>query len=125
PPAPGVFSALGLLEADVEHHLVRSFLRPLAPAAVPDLAAAFMALEREAEGLLHGEAEGRVELERFVDLKYQGQSFELTVPLPGGWGSAGSMGELATAFGREHARTYGHAAEGDPIQLVNLRLTAR
>ena len=29
PPAPGVFSALGLLEADVEHHLVRTFLRPL------------------------------------------------------------------------------------------------
>jgi len=125
PPAPGVFSALGLLEADVEHHLVRTFLRPLAPAAAPDIAAAFAALEREAEALLRREAEGRVELDRFVDLKYQGQSFELTVPLPGGWGSAGSLGELASAFAREHLRTYGHAAEGDPIQLVNLRLTAR
>jgi N-methylhydantoinase A len=125
PPAPGVFSALGLLEADVEHHLVRSFLRPLAPPAVPEIAAAFVALGREAEALLRREAEGRVELERFVDLKYQGQSFELTVPLPGGWGSVGSIGELTSAFGREHARTYGHAAESDPIQLVNLRLTAR
>ena len=33
--------------------------------------------------------------------------------------------ELAETFGREHERTYGHKAEGDPIQIVNLRLTAR
>jgi N-methylhydantoinase A len=125
PPAPGVFSALGLLEANVEHHLVRTFLRSLAPATAPDIAAAFAALEREAEALLRREAEGRVELQRFVDLKYQGQSFELTVPLPAGWADAGSIDSLAGAFAREHARTYGHAAEGDPIQLVNLRLTAR
>jgi N-methylhydantoinase A len=32
---------------------------------------------------------------------------------------------IAEAFGKEHERTYGHKAEGDPIQLVNLRLTAR
>jgi len=60
-----------------------------------------------------------------VDLKYQGQSFELTVPLPEGWRGAESVRELAAAFAREHERTYGHKAEGDPIQLVNLRLTAR
>ena len=29
PPAPGVFSAVGLLEADLEHHSVRTFMRPL------------------------------------------------------------------------------------------------
>ena len=33
--------------------------------------------------------------------------------------------QLAEAFGKEHERTYGHKAEGDPIQIVNLRLTAR
>jgi len=32
---------------------------------------------------------------------------------------------LAEAFASEHERTYGHKAEGDPIQMVNLRLTAR
>jgi N-methylhydantoinase A len=64
-------------------------------------------------------------MQRFVDLKYLGQSFELTVPLPSDWTGAGSVASLTTAFAREHAHTYGHAAEGDPIQLVNLRLTAR
>ena len=35
------------------------------------------------------------------------------------------MDALAAAFAREHERTYGHAAAGDPIQVVNLRVTAR
>jgi N-methylhydantoinase A len=132
PPAPGVFSALGLLAADVEHHLVRTLLRPLAPAAADAVTAAFAALEAEAAALLRrdaaaGGADGApgVEVQRFVDLKYQGQSFELTVPLPDGWAGPASLPALAEAFAREHRRTYGHAAPGDPIQLVNLRLTAR
>ena len=40
PPAPGVWSALGLLEAEMEHHLVRTFLRPLAGLVPGELAAA-------------------------------------------------------------------------------------
>ena len=60
-----------------------------------------------------------------VDLKYAGQSFELTIPLPVDWSGAEGSEALAAAFAREHERTYGHAAPGDPIQVVNLRVTAR
>jgi len=125
PPAPGVFSAIGLLEAQVEHHLVKTFLRPLFGTKPSEIGAAVAELEREAETLLSSEgSRAEVEIERAVDLKYQGQSFELTVPLPAAW-SEDALRELAQAFGREHERTYGHRAEGDPIQMVNLRLTAR
>jgi N-methylhydantoinase A len=124
PPAPGVFSAVGLLGAEVEHHLVRTFLRPLAETPPGEIAAALAALEAEAADLLRAEGyRARVEIERAVDLKYQGQSFELTVPLPP-WDADGPRA-LARTFGREHERTYGHQAEGDPIHIVNLRLTAR
>ena len=125
PPAPGVFSALGLLEAEVEHHLVKTFLRPLLGTKASEIAATVVELEREAEALLRGEgSRAQVEIERAVDLKYQGQSFELTVPLPPAWTNE-ALRQLATSFGLEHERTYGHKAEGDPIQIVNLRLTAR
>src|SRR5262245_18233504 len=125
PPAPGVFSAIGLLEAQVEHHLVKTFLRPLFGTKTSEISAAVAELEREAEALLSAEgSRAEVEIERAVDLKYQGQSFELTVPLPAAW-SEDALRELAQSFGREHERTYGHRAEGDPIQMVNLRLTAR
>src|SRR5499427_8504342 len=126
PPAPGVWSALGLLEAEVEHHLVRTFLRPLAGLDPHDLASALASLEREAGALLDAQGYGgNVEIERSADLKYQGQSYELSVPLGPGAGGAEMIAQLAEAFGKEHERTYGHKAEGDPIQIVNLRLTAR
>jgi N-methylhydantoinase A len=125
PPAPGVFSALGLLEAEVEHHLVRTVLRPLFGTKPSEIGAVVAEMEREAEALLRAEgSRARVEIERSVDLKYQGQSFELTVPLPPAF-SDEAFRTLAADFGREHERTYGHQAEGDPIQIVNLRLTGR
>ncbi|HEV8309632.1 MAG TPA: hydantoinase/oxoprolinase family protein, partial [Methylomirabilota bacterium] len=126
PPAPGVFSAIGLLEADVEHHLVRTYLRPLAAVKPGELAAALADLEEEAETLVRAEGfRGPVETARAADLKYQGQSFELTVPLPDEWTVDDVPRRLAAAFGREHERTYGHKADDDPIQIVNLRLTVR
>jgi N-methylhydantoinase A len=125
PPAPGVFSAVGLLEAEVEHHLVRTFLRPLRMTPPADIVEALAALEREASVLLRDEGRGGPpEIARSVDCKYEGQSFELTVPLPPRLDDSLAK-ELAEIFGREHERTYGHRADDDPIQLVNLRLTAR
>jgi N-methylhydantoinase A len=127
PPAPGVWSALGLLEAEMEHHLVRTFLRPLAGLEPRDLVEALASLEREAESLLSAQGYGadRLEIERSADLKYQGQSFELAVPLGPAAIGIDAISRLAEAFDKEHERTYGHKAEGDPIQIVNLRLTAR
>src|SRR4030095_15079256 len=82
-------------------------------------------MEEEAEALLRAEgSRAAVEITRSIDLKYQGQSFELTVPLPASWTDE-ALRTLAVDFGRERERTYGHQAEGDPIQIVNLRLTAR
>src|SRR2546430_3500267 len=108
PPAPGVWSALGLLEAEMEHHLVRTFLRPLAGLEPRDLVEALASLESEAESLLRAQGYGadRVEIERSADLKYQGQSFELAVPLgPAATGIDG-ISRLAEAFDKEHERTY-------------------
>ena len=125
PPAPGVFSAVGLLEADLEHHSVRTFMRPLHPASLAAVDSAFHAMEGEARDVLGGAAVGgRLELSRFVDLRYTGQSYELTIPVPVDGDPATRTVTLIEAFAREHDRTYGHASLTDPISLVNLRLTA-
>jgi len=120
PPAPGVFSAVGLLEAEIQHHLVRTLNAPLAELTEDDVESAFRALADEAKGLL--QETGSAVIERAVDVKYAGQSFELTVGLPG---AGTSRAVIAEIFAREHERTYGHQAEGDPVQIVNLRIVAR
>lgn len=125
PLAPGVFSALGLLEADVEHHLVRTFNRPLDGLADEDLARELSSLATEARNLMLAEGHTQqLEATSAVDARYAGQSFELTVPVPH-LDAPGLAAAIAEDFGREHERTYGHRASGDPIQIVNLRAVAR
>jgi N-methylhydantoinase A len=120
PAAPGVFSAVGLLEAELEHHLVRTLNAPLAELTEDDVESAFEALAQEARGLI-GETAVPL-IERAVDAKYAGQSFELTIPLPG---PRIPVAAIAEAFAREHERTYGHRADADPVQIVNVRIVAR
>src|SRR5439155_307115 len=89
PPAPGVWSAVGLLEAESEHHLVKSVLRPLSAETTGGIAVALQTLESEAQALLRAEGYREpVAMDAAVDLKYAGQSFELTIPLPVDWPGA-------------------------------------
>ena len=118
PPAPGLFSAFGLLYSEVEHHYVRTWRRPARGLAPAELAEAFGRLEDEARAQLAAEgfAGTTVRIARAADCRYQGQSFELTVPV------TASL-PIEEAFGREHERTYGHRAGADePVEIVSLRV---
>jgi N-methylhydantoinase A len=87
PAAAGVLSALGLVASEERRDRVRSYVIPF-----------------EEAGLLpaHGE----------VDLRYRGQSFELTVPLGG---------DPAEAFHRAHEERYGYADRDRSVELVAVR----
>jgi N-methylhydantoinase A len=87
PRAAGVLSALGLVAGDERRDRVVSYVRPLAE--VHDL-------PRDGE----------------ADLRYRGQSFELTVPLGG---------DVAAAFHRAHEERYGYADPGRELELVAVR----
>ena len=64
------------------------------------------------------------ELTRSANLHYQGQTFELTVPVPDGAIDRGAVAAIEEAFGREHERTYGHRAGPDePVELVTILVT--
>ena len=121
PPAPGLFSAFGLLYSEVEHHYVRTWRRRTRGLDAAELGEAFGRLEDEARRQLASEgfSGAAVRLERSADCRYQGQSFELTVPV------TASLA-LDEAFGREHERTYGHRAGPDePVEIVSLRVVGR
>ncbi len=128
PPAPGLFSSFGLLAADVEHHLSRTFralLRNLDKAA---LNAAWDALAAEARRRLAADGFGgtAAPIERHASLHYQGQTYELTVAVPDGPLDEAALAALEEAFGAEHERTYGHrAGPEEPVELVTLRVLGR
>jgi N-methylhydantoinase A len=59
-----------------------------------------------------------------VDARYERQSYELQVPVPGGRLDAAQIPAIAAAFHERHRQTYGHDNRSEPVQIVNLRLAA-
>lgn len=134
PPVPGLFSACGLLYADIAYHLVQTYKRLITELEVAEFKETLGRLEASARAELMTEEENttrdpdsqnRIIVQRTVDLRYAGQSSELTLPivdtdidLPQFFDTLGER------FAADHERTYGHRAPDDPIEVVNLRLTA-
>jgi N-methylhydantoinase A len=112
PKASGVLSALGLAISDLRRDYVRPFSTELDELDADELERVFAELEAQAGGDLDAP-----ELRRRADLRYRGQSFELTV-------EADDRTRLGERFGQEHRRRYGYRVDGEPIELVNLRLIA-
>jgi N-methylhydantoinase A len=126
PPSPGIASALGLLMTDSKHEFVatrRQRLSDLDPMALEALFADFV---RQGEELLAREGVDAVSrrMLRSVDLRYQGQSHELPVMVSAGALTPQHLQSLHEQFHHAHERAYGYAAPEDPIELVNVRLTA-
>jgi N-methylhydantoinase A len=127
PPSPGLFSAFGLLYADVEHHRSRSFRHSLQETGGM-LDGAWDGIAAEAAAMLaaDGFPPERRQIERWAALRYQGQAFELTIPVPVGPLDTAAIAALGEEFGAEHERTYGHrAGPGEPIEMITLRVIAR
>jgi N-methylhydantoinase A len=117
PRSPGIFSATGLLTTDLERDASQTVVRRLDELDREELEARFAELERagRAELAAEGIGEGELEFVRQLDLRYVGQSYELTVPAGDG---------VVERFHSEHDRTYGFSAPSEPIECVSLRLTS-
>jgi N-methylhydantoinase A len=126
PPSPGIASALGMLMTDLTHEFVATRRQLLANLEPDALAALFSDYAARGDDLLarEGVASTQRRLVRTLDLRYRGQSHELTVTLPAGTLTWQAMERIQEQFHETHARAYGYAAREDPVELVNVRLTA-
>ncbi|MGH7572832.1 MAG: hydantoinase/oxoprolinase family protein, partial [Gemmatimonadota bacterium] len=119
PKDPGVLSALGAARSEVVHEHGRTVLRRLED-GIEDLETVFDELRARAVAEMADEglgAEGLV-VSRSADLRYRGQSHELEVEFEP------DRARLAARFHAAHRRRYGHAAEGEPVEVVTVRLRA-
>lgn len=119
PVNPGVLSALGALESDVKRDASRTILKSSKDSNIDDLIK--VVFEELGEKVLsemdvEGFASDQVELERSLDARYVGQSFELNIPLES---------DIEAAFHQMHERQYGYSNTELPVEVVTLRVTAR
>lgn len=125
PAAPGNVSASGLLAAEVRHDLVRTRVSALAATDPDAMFEEYAALVADAERQLAEEGVPREQRQvlRAVDLRYRGQAYELTLPLPAGDLDAGLLQALGERFHAEHERVYGYRLDHHGVEVVNLRAT--
>ncbi len=126
PPASGVFSAFGLLFTRIEHRLVRTCSADAALVDLGRLNALATELQNEAAELMaaEGVAIGHSETHFQLDVRYRGQSSELSIPVTLPF-SIDVVAQSVKAFHIEHERTYGYHSPDEPTQIVNLRLRVR
>jgi N-methylhydantoinase A len=126
PEGPGLLCALGLLVAEIRSDFSVTRILRLDESAPETMSSVFAELEAEVRAWFDGERieAGARRVERAVDMRYAGQSHELTIKLPNDSVAAADIDALAADFRREHARVYGYAAEA-PMQLVTFRVTAK
>ena len=122
-PISGVFSAAGMLAAEAVHEFIRPLLAPLVTVSEATVREALEGMAADGRAALAGEGygAGSVQFRCAADVRYLGQSSQLTVQLP-----PGSYDEatLHAAFERLYCETFGYIAESEPVELVNLRLSA-
>lgn len=117
PKNAGVLSALGMLLSNTIKDYSHSILRAGDDVTNAELDQLFRPLLAEAYRDLRKEgfAKERMRLLRFLDVRYAGQSYELTIPFAVGY---------RKEFNKVHLRQYGYADERRPVEVVNLRVKA-
>jgi N-methylhydantoinase A len=125
PPHPGLCSAFGAAIAEARIDRVQTFFTHSDDV---DIALLGGALERLVEGAV-AELSRSVEaaspvVRRSADMRYSGQNYELEVALPEGPLTRAGWDDLIRRFGEAHAHHYGFALPGEPVELINLRVTA-
>jgi N-methylhydantoinase A len=115
PRFPGALSALGLLLADARKDYSRTLLVD-AEGSRTKLKETLSELHRLGSSELQAEGFKKTQIEAldFVDLRYRGQSYELTVPL---------SAKFTEDFHAMHEQRYGYSNPGRPVEVVNARTT--
>jgi len=126
PQAPGLFSALGMLMADLRRDYVQTLFARLDDLAMEDLEQEFVKLETEGRAGLQdsGISTDRVVFERACDMRYVGQEHAVAVRLPAHVGEEEDRVEIKRLFDAAHQLRYSHSAPDESADVVSLRVSA-
>lgn len=120
PPFPGVWSAFGLLTADIRHDLTQSIIKPLNKSLPDILGTEFKGLVKQGIDMCikDGFTEKNVVIMKDLDIRLVGQSYEITVPYDD------EISIISESFDKAHEQAYGYCSPESPREVVNIRVSA-
>jgi len=124
PPSSSIFCALGATLADVKRDYIRSDSIPLTDSARNALRTRFDALTKEAQNWIASEGDiiGSARFEASLDMRYEGQAFNLGVVLRPELLASLDLDEIREGFHREHEKIYGFRDFDSVIEVTTMRL---
>jgi N-methylhydantoinase A len=127
PPFPGLFSALGLLVADLKRIYRKTNLLPVDDGIGAKAAETFAQMRKEAEAEFagFGQAPRDLQFEHALEMRFHGQGFELLTPVDTVQLAAEGASYLHRLFRGTHRARYGASAFGEAIEIVSFRLVAQ
>lgn len=121
---PGVFSAWGMLNTDILHSTIHTYITRLdSPEAVGTMNRMYGELEDEILEVFRSEGiEGPIILERYADIRYYGQEHTVRVPVKAGELSREDVDATIDGFHEAHERECEFKLVGDPVEIVNFQV---
>ena len=125
PPFPGITSAVGLLTTDLKYDAIRTEFQVSGDLDLDRLSRDFDEMEGELRAQFDrdGIDAATAKFERFGDLRYVGQGYELRVAMPEGKVTEDTVATMFDRFHKQHEAEYGHFFADSPIEIVNIRVT--
>lgn len=122
----GVFCSAGMLSADAEHNFVKAVLQPLDECDPETLMQHIQSMRDQGLNVLatEGYTSEAIHVKYFADIRYLGQSSELTIPLESSQVNPSVLRRLALDFNEAYRETFQYSSN-EPLELVNLRASAR
>jgi N-methylhydantoinase A len=126
PQLPGQFSAWGMLTCDLRHDYVQTLVRDFEAVSPEEIRSALTILVSNGLTTLgreRGTDGPSPEIHCRLDLRYRGQEYTVTVPLPGASFTAADREPTAARFHELYCLLYGHSAPEEALELVGVRVT--
>lgn len=126
PPHPGTLCSLGLLLADTKFDMSRTLILEGKVENLPKFNEQFADMIHQGSEALdrEGVTKERRCFEFAVDMRYQRQNFEISIPVPTGEMTEQDLRRAIADFHAEHKRSYGYCNEQAPVQFVSYRASA-
>ncbi|WP_026695654.1 hydantoinase/oxoprolinase family protein [Peribacillus kribbensis] len=119
PSVAGTFSAWGMLQTDIRHDAVRTFVSALQDEDMTKIDALYQEMEEETKTILSQQRvkKENMSLQRSIDLRYMGQEYTVNVPFQS------DNGRVMDLFHQMHGKIYGHSNQEGAVEAVNIRIT--
>jgi N-methylhydantoinase A len=126
PNAPGHFSAVGMLMADLRRDYVQTLFERMDDFAMNELEEQFKKLEAEGRKALEdsGIPTDHIVFERAADMRYVGQEHAVAVRMPASVGNEDARADVKRRFDEAHDLRYSHSAPEESADIVSLRVSA-